>query len=145
MSDPVTALAAQVASALGPYLPSLLDVGQHAANQAAAAMGERAWDLATDLWDRLKPAVEARPTALETAHDVAAHADDEDARAALRLQLKKLLADDAGLRQDLERLLREAERHGVTTVSITGDRNIAVTGNIDRGTLITGDDNRTGR
>jgi hypothetical protein len=91
--------------------------------------------------------VEARPAALEAAQDAAAHPDDEDALAALRLQLKKLLAEDPALAQEMTRLVAQisASERGVAAQTIenstviTGDRNAVfgpgATGTI---TVITG-------
>jgi len=79
---------------LAPFLPYLLKgvklAGQEAANKLGEKAGEQGFEQAKALWERLRPKVEARPAVLEAAQD-AAHPDDEDALAALRLQLKNCL------------------------------------------------------
>jgi hypothetical protein len=80
--------------------------GQEAAKTRRKA-GEQGFEQAKALWEKLRPKMEARPAALEAAADAAAHPDDEDALAALRLQLKKLLAEDQALAQELARLLEQ--------------------------------------
>jgi hypothetical protein len=75
----------------------------------------------------LRPNVEASPGAIEAADVLAYAPDDVDALAAFRIQLKKLLADEA-LARDIQTLWGEAERAGVTNVTVTasGERAIAV-------------------
>ena len=85
-------LPAQLVQLLAPFLPYLLKgvklAGQEAARKLGEKAGEQGFEQAQALWDRLRPKMEARPAALEAAQDAAAHPDDEDALAALRLQLK---------------------------------------------------------
>jgi hypothetical protein len=113
-------LPAQLVQLLAPFLPYLVKglklAGQEAAKKLGEKAGEQGFEQAKALWDKLRPKIEARPAALEAAQDAAAHPDDEDALAALRLQLKKLLAEDDSLAQELARLLaaippRRADRH----------------------------------
>ncbi|MDN5271213.1 hypothetical protein QTO31_04445 [Chloroflexus sp. MS-CIW-1] len=82
--------------------------------------------------------MEARPAALEAAQDAAAHPDDEDALAALRLQLKKLLAEDDSLAQELARLLPQSGPAGQTVIA-SGNRSVAIGGNASGNVIITGD------
>jgi len=84
--------------------------------------------------------VEARSAALEAAQDAAAHPDDEDALAALRLQLKKLLAEDDSLAQELARLLEQARTAGQTVIA-SGDRSVAIGGNVSGSVIVAGDKN----
>jgi hypothetical protein len=82
--------------------------------------------------------VEAKPAALEAAQDAATHPDDEDTLAALRLQLKKLLAEDEALAQELARLLPRSGPAGQTVIA-SGDRSVAIGGNASGNVIITGD------
>jgi hypothetical protein len=59
--------------------------------EAGKQLGVDAWEKAKSLWGKLRPQVDAKPAAQEAAQDVAETSDNEDAQAALRLQLKKLL------------------------------------------------------
>ena len=64
--------------------------------------------------------------------------EDEDAKGALRLQLKQFLAQDEVLAQELKALLEKSEGgagDGVTgTIRVMGDRNVTkVVGNISAG------------
>ena len=60
---------------------------------------EAAWERAKSLWEKLRPETESEGTAEEVTQHVAQDPDDEHARAALRLQLKKLLAADTALKR----------------------------------------------
>src|SRR4030088_1727921 len=100
----VAGLASQAAAALGPALPLLLG---KAVDEAAKEFGKEALDQVRALWEGLRPRIEARPAAKEAADDVADHPDDEDARAALRLQLRKMLSEDPAFSQQVAGLLEQ--------------------------------------
>jgi hypothetical protein len=138
-------LPAQLAQRLAPYLPYLLKGVKLAGQEAAKALGEKAgeqgFEQAKALWEKLRPKVEARPAALEAAQDAAAHPDDEDALAALRLQLKKLLAEDQALAQELPRLLSQTRPAGQTVIA-SGSRSVAIGGNVSGSVIVTGDRNK---
>jgi len=138
-------LPAQLMQLLAPFLPYLLKGVKLAGQEAAKALGEKAgeqgFEQAKALWEKLHPKVEARPAALEAAQDAAAHPDDEDALAALRLQLKKLLAEDPALAQELARLLPQSGPAGQTVIA-SGDRSVAIGGSVSGSVIVTGDRNK---
>jgi flagellar biosynthesis GTPase FlhF len=109
-------LPAQLVQLLAPYLPYLLKglklAGQEAARRPGEKAGEGGFEQAKALWEKLRPKVEAKPAALEAAQDAATHPDDEDTLAALRLQLKKLLAEDESLAQELANTLAQSRPAG---------------------------------
>ena len=72
----------------------------------------------TNQWDKFWPKVEERPGAQEAVQDAAAAPDDADARAALRLLLKKLLTEDSFLATELARPL-ESNGQVLTEATIT--------------------------
>jgi len=72
--------------------------------------------------------------------DAAAAPHNEDVQAALCLQLKKLLAEDEALAREVARLWDEAKKAGVTVVA-SGERSVAVGGDVISSTIITGDQN----
>jgi hypothetical protein len=115
----------------------LQEVGEQAAHAAGRALGPDALARARALWEKLDPALKARPAAQEAAHDVAADPDDEDARAALRLQLKKLLTDDPALASQLAQLIGSGDR--TVNVTASGERAVALGGGVVGSTIITGD------
>src|SRR5205823_3182670 len=122
----------------------LVKAGENLGTRAAEQLQDQGWDLASKLWARLGSKVEARPAAQEAAKDVAAAPSDEDARAAFRVQLRKLLADDPELQQELTALLKAAPSSSVTNVNVSGDRSVGIGRDMRGGTIITGDQNRPG-
>ena len=128
---------------LAPFLPSLIKAGEKAVEKAADAVSDEAFKYAKALWDKLKPGVEAKPAAKEAAEEVAAHPDDDDALASLRLQLRKLLEQDQGLAEDLARIWQEAQAANVVQVTASGERSVAVGGDVTGSTIVTGDQTRS--
>jgi hypothetical protein len=86
---------------ISPFLPFLLKLGGKAAEKAtesaAGKFGEASWAKAQAVWDKLSPKIEAKESAKEAAIDVANAPEDEDLQVALKVQLKKLLAEDEAL------------------------------------------------
>ena len=142
--DVVVPLAGQLVQVLTPFLPYLVKAGESVGARAAEQLQDQGWDLASKLWARLGSKVEGRPAAQEAARDLAAAPTDEDAQAALRVQLRKLLADDPALQQELSALLNASGQGTTTTnVNVSGDRSVGIGRDVRGGTIITGDQNRT--
>lgn len=131
----------QLIAFLAPFFTPLLTRTEEAVGNAVAGFGEAAWQQAVKLWDRLADRVEERPAAQEAVQDVAAEPGDEGARAALRWQLEKLLTADPALGEELAGLWREGAAAGVTvtTVTASGERSVAIGGNVSGGSVSTGD------
>jgi hypothetical protein len=120
---------------LAPALPVLMGLGQKAIEKGAEKLGEKGVEgLVGQIWQRLKPKVEAKPAAIEAAADVAKAPEDEDAIASLRQQLKKILEDpeNADLKAEIAKLLDESDevksgKYGVvvkdSNVGAIGDKN----------------------
>jgi Ser/Thr protein kinase RdoA (MazF antagonist) len=134
---------AALASFLAPLLPYVVQAGQKVAGRAADVIGDEAASYAERLWERLRPGVESKPGAKEAVEDVARSPEDPDALAALRNQLKKLLEEDEALKADLEKIWGEARAANVVTAS--GERSVAVGGNVSGSQIITGDQVQTDR
>jgi len=137
----ITALAQGLVAFLAPFLPYLLKTGKEAGKEAAKKIGEQfsedAWERAKALWGKLRPKVEVKPAAQEAVQDVATAPDDADAQAALRLQLKKLLAEDQALAAEVTQLWEEAMAVGVTVIA-SGERSVAAQ-KIEGSIIVTGD------
>ncbi len=140
----VTTLARDVVAFLAPFLPYLLKAGEKAAEEAGKKLGGDAWERAKGLWDKLRPKVEAKPAAQEAVTDAAAEPQNEDAQVALRQQLKKILAEDEALAAEVARLWEEAKAAGVTVIA-SGDRSVAIGGDVSGSVIITGDRNQVKR
>lgn len=95
---------------LTPFLPYLLKLGDKAAEATAQKLGVDAWEKAKVIWTKLRPQVQVKPATQEAVEDVAKSPNDEDAQAALRQQLKKLLKENPNLESEIASLLKEAEQ-----------------------------------
>lgn len=116
---------------ISPFLPFLLKLGGKAAEKAtesaAGKFGEASWAKAQAVWEKLSPKVESKESAKEAALDVANAPEDEDLQVALKVQLKKLLAQDEALVNAIAQILQEdaSDRTPGTQIvqNVTGDRN----------------------
>lgn len=131
--DPAT-LAAQMVTLLAPALPYLLKAGERAAEEAGSRLGGQAWEQASALWAKLRPRAEERPAMMEAVQEVAQRPEDEDAQAALRVQLRKLLSKDHALAAEVVQIVGPGG--SATSVSARGRGNIAVGRDISHSTII---------
>ncbi len=106
-------------------------------------MGEGTWEKVKVLWSKLWPKAEAKPAAAEALVDAAQSPKDEDAQAAMRQQLKKLLTEDAQLAQEIAQFWQQAQTSEAATVTVTtsGERSIAIVGKVSGSNIVTGDGN----
>jgi len=140
----VSTLASEVVRWLAPFLPYLVKGAKMAGEEAVKQVGEEftedAWEQAKALWHKLRPAMEARPTAAEALDDLERHPDDEDARAALRLQVRKTLEADPALAHEVAEMLQRVRIAGRVEAEYiapggeaTGAKIGAVRGTVDIG------------
>lgn len=135
---------AAVAALLAPALPYLLKSAEHAASQAATAIGDKTWEYAQRVWDKLSDRLDERPGAREAAEEVAADPADEDAQHVLVYQLRKLLERDGALAAQIDAVMSEAAQH--VEIRISGDRNVTMDDVVATDTtIVTGDGNTVGR
>jgi hypothetical protein len=134
-------LASALTTALVPLLPYLLKAGEKAAEETGKAVGSKTLEWAQSIWSKLQPKVEAKSSALEAAQDAAQMPDNADAQGALRLQLFKLLTEDKSLAEEVSRWLDQGKAAGIN-VAATGDRSVAIGGDVNSSNIITGDRNR---
>ena len=134
----IQTLSQQLITSLAPFLPYLLKMGEQAAEEAAKKLGAEAWEGAKALWAKLKPKVEANPAAQEAVQEAADHPEDADARAALRLQLRKLLAEDEALAYEVQQAL---EAPALRQVIAQGARSVAIGKDVSDSVIVTGDQN----
>jgi hypothetical protein len=137
----IGALASSVTTALVPLLPYLLKAGEKAAEETGKAVAGQSWEWAKSLWAKLKPKVEAKPGALEVAQDAAQAPKDQDAQAAFRQLLKKLLTEDQSLAEEISRWLEQGKAAGIN-VSAIGERSVAIGSDVNSSTIVTGDQNK---
>ncbi len=104
----ISEIAAAVTGCLAPALPYLVKAGEKGAETIGERLGSGTWETAKALWRLLNPIIEANPVVAAAARDMAEEPDDTDAQAALRFQLKKLLAADEQLAAALQQLVEGA-------------------------------------
>jgi hypothetical protein len=117
MSTDPEVIAADTVAFLTPLLPILIKVGNDPADEAGARLGADVWHSARSIWSRLQPAIGADPRATAAVLELAAAPDDDDLRAQLRVQLRRLVAKDVQLAESLRQLLAAAPP---ARISITG-------------------------
>jgi hypothetical protein len=137
----IGALASSVTTALVPLLPYLLKAGEKAAEETGKTVAGQSWEWAKSLWTKMRPKVETNPAALVAAQDVAEAPGDEDLQAVLRVQLKKLLTEDQSLAEEVASWLEQGRAAGIN-VSATGERSVAIGGDVKSSTIVTGDQNK---
>jgi hypothetical protein len=130
----VTALAQTVTAILAPALPILVKVG----DGALGKIGSDISDKAKTLWVKLRPRLEAKPSAQEALVEVVNNPNDEDARAALRFQIKKLFSEDTELAAEIYKAF--ATTPTASTTVIQRDGGINVGGNASFGGDVAGRD-----
>ncbi|HKV08773.1 MAG TPA: SUMF1/EgtB/PvdO family nonheme iron enzyme [Thermoanaerobaculia bacterium] len=120
-------LASELARFLGPSLPYLVETGKKAGEKVA---GEAALAGAKEVWKKLRGKVEEKPEATEAVRDLAEDPEDADLQAAVRVQLKKILAADLGLAGELAAFFQtvKIEGSGNAVAQVRGDRNVVVQG-----------------
>jgi hypothetical protein len=126
---------------LAPLLPYLLKAGEKLGDVAAEKIGQETFGFAQRIWSTLRGKVEEKDAAKEAVIDVARDPDDEDLRTVLRVQLKKLLAEDPELAAEVERLWRQATAGTggvVTNVTASGAGSVAIGRDATGSTITTG-------
>jgi hypothetical protein len=133
-------LPAQLVQILAPYLPYLAEglklAGQEAAKKLGEKAGEQSLEQAKALWAKLRH----KKNVEQVARTAAALPDNQVLREALREEIARALAEDPALAQELARLLQQAQAGG-RTVTASGDRSVAIGGNVTGSVIVTGDQN----
>jgi len=157
----IGALAKEVTTLLVPLMPYLAKAGEKAVETVAQEIGKEGWGKAKTLWRKISQQTQAREAAREAVQEVIDHPTDEDAVAALRLQIKKVLAEDNSLAGEIKKLLEEFRRaspqhfqarlegsgaiaQGERSVA-AGAGGVAIGGNVQGGNIITGSGNTFAR
>ncbi|MFI5993904.1 hypothetical protein ACIBAC_18960 [Streptomyces sp. NPDC051362] len=122
----VDAVMPSVTAAVAAYGANVLVHAEDTAAVETVRLGQR-------LLARLRRNEDVQPRIDVAVQDLASALDDEDFLGALRAQIKKALAEDAGLASDLKKLLTGSP----VTAQATGTRSVAVTHN--DGVISTGD------
>ncbi|MFG3662404.1 hypothetical protein [Streptomyces sp. NPDC047706] len=119
-----------VGAAVGAYGTAVLTRAGDAGATATVSMGQR---VLHRLWRRL----ESRPHLLRAVEGAARDPEDDDAQAALRSEIRRLLREDEELARDLARLLSDAGPAGATYQAIGQG---SVVAGVNHGVISTGGD-----
>lgn len=114
--DNISLLGSVLVTLLKPFLSYLLKEDEDFPEEVSREIDPYAWEIAKAIWSSIKPEIDKRPTIQEAFRDVAIAPYDEDALASLRFRLKKLLAQDPVLTDELASLWMEAS----TTFKVVG-------------------------
>ena len=126
-------LAANVVAVLAPALGRLVKkTSDRLTDRASDRLSVAGLAAAENLWNTVRPKLEANPSALRAAERLAAQPANEDYQASLRVELDELLARDPRFQQAVEKKLTEI---GMTHVEQQGNRSIMV-GRDNSGTII---------
>ena len=136
MNLDIATLAANSALLLAPFMPYLLKGGKAAAKAAFEHIGEKfvdaEWEQADTLFQKIWPKANEKQTTKavieEAAKDIKNDPHSQDARDILRLQFKKLLADDEELAESINNIYIRGNVINSTVIAGTG--NILIQGNV---------------
>ncbi|MEV0527872.1 hypothetical protein AB0I66_31045 [Streptomyces sp. NPDC050439] len=103
-----------VAAAVAAYGGAVLSRTQEATADATVALGQR-------LLRRVMRSRDEEPTLVAAVEDLAENPGDSDAEAALRMQIRKVLSDDAVLLSDVTAMVQAAS----VKITAYGERSIA--------------------
>ena len=115
MDPTIPALAATVASMLGPAIPYLAKAGE-AIN---SDVGKKAIG---GLWDLFRPKAATTPALADAIQDVERNPNDEDSLTVLRVQIRKALEADPDLVARIRPLVEDSSTS--TSQTVIGNRNI---------------------
>lgn len=111
-------LAASVVTVLAPYLAK-------AGEEFAKEVGKTAGGKIGALYQAIKSRFQHHPAASEALIDLEQAPGDEDAQAALRQQLKKILATDDDFARQMNEWLQAYQANANTSITASGDHSTA--------------------
>jgi tetratricopeptide (TPR) repeat protein len=134
----LTQLSNEVTMALAPFLPTLLAVGGKVVEGIEVKIGEDVWNKVKTLWSKLHPKIDANPFAKHAVEAVAAAPKDHDLQTAMRVELKKLLAEDADLTREVTKVWVE-NKNIITNAIASGHQSAAFAAEVTDSLVNTGD------
>ncbi|QQS45406.1 MAG: hypothetical protein IPM66_15860 [Acidobacteriota bacterium] len=117
---------------------ALETVAEKALEKAGEKITDESWQFGKPLLKKLLARIAKRPAALEAVEDLARQPDNSDNQTVMKVQLAKLFEADRELAAEIEQLVTNANRAGITiNITASGDRSVAAQ-NINA-PVITGD------
>jgi hypothetical protein len=109
---------------MAPALPYLLHTDIRSETQVPTTLGSVDWELSKTLWKKLSLRFESDPRWSEILLDISNNPSDEDAVAAWRFNIKKMLIAEPELAMELATVLEDYEgsssKHSVIAISSSG-------------------------
>lgn len=126
----------QLASELVKILvPFLLAGGAEMAKGAAGKVGE---NVVAQIWDKLRPKVQAKEAAREAVQDVISAPNDADAQTVLKKQFEKILVQDESLASELRPFVLQWQQNA--DMLIQGNARLDVKGDLVGRKIVEGDE-----
>ncbi|MBD2178423.1 hypothetical protein H6F42_16005 [Pseudanabaena sp. FACHB-1998] len=97
-----------VTSLISSCLPSLLKLGDKAAEIAGSKIGEDAWATAKKIWEKLRPKVEEKKVIANAVEAVVESPEDEDCKEFFQKKLQKLIEENQDLTEAIAKILQES-------------------------------------
>ena len=136
MVDPITA--SMVVSLISPFL---VKVGEKFAEKA----GEKLADKTGQIYKLLKESFAGDEYAGLTLLRLEQAPENEERKSALETVIKEKMEDNYEFAERLTTLINEAKKTDINNVIASGDRSVAIGGNVHSSNIITGDDNKVGK
>ncbi len=109
----ISFLIPRISAYLRSFLPYLLRQPEISSEEIKGLFDPLAWEKAKEIWSKIKPRLKSKSELKKAIDDLVSNIDDEDALAALRFQLKKLLIDDKTLSDKLSTIWSELDSIGI--------------------------------
>ena len=97
-----------ITSLLSVSLPSFLKFGDKAIESIGSAAGKDGWETAKKIWEKLRPKVEEKKSALSAVEAVVESPNDESCKEFFKKQLHKLLEENPDLAEAIAKILEES-------------------------------------
>ena len=139
----IHALADLLGQILTPFLPALIggagSIGGSVLEGFGKKIGETGWQSVTRLWDKLRPQVDAHPESAHRLQEAISAPGDARSASLISGELEKLLqAMPADELIEIRELVSQISIQ-VRSVTATGDRSIAIGGDVSNSSIGTGD------
>ena len=124
-ANTIATIAGAAVSLLIPYLKSFGEgLAKKAGEEIGSKSGETAWGKTKRLYETVKAKLSTKPDTAKAINALEKSPDDGDTQAAVRFQLKDIMATDESFAHELASILKEASEAGADTVfhtTILGD------------------------
>jgi hypothetical protein len=97
-----------VTALISSCLPSLLKLGDQAAEVAGSKIAGDAWETAKKIWAKLRPKVEEKKAVTNAVEELIESPDDDYCKEVLQKKLQKLIQENQDLTEAIAKILEES-------------------------------------